>query len=44
MAIKYPYIDVNEMNLDWVLRKLKELETRVAALEENEEVEENGNQ
>ena len=42
--IKYPYTDFHEMNLDWILNKIKELEEdpstdelegRVEALEEN---------
>lgn len=31
---KYPYTDNHELNLDWMLKKIKELEDRVKALEE----------
>lgn len=31
---KYPYTDNHELNLDWVLKKIKELEARVKELEE----------
>ena len=37
----FPYSNKAELNLDWVLLKIKELETRVAALE-NKEVVTNG--
>lgn len=30
----YPYGNLDELNLDWILEKLKELEDRVAELEE----------
>lgn len=32
----FPYTNFQELNLDWILAKLKELEDRVAALEEEE--------
>ena len=40
----YKYTDFHELNADWILKKIKELEERVEALEQenNEEVEENG--
>lgn len=30
----FPYTNFQELNLDWIIEKLKELEERVAALEE----------
>lgn len=38
----FPYSNKAELNLDWVLSKIKELETRVEALE-NKEAVTNGN-
>lgn len=42
MAIfeQLPYTNFHELNLDWIIEKLQELEERVAALEE--EVENDG--
>ena len=37
----FPYSNKAELNLDWILSKIKELETRVEALE-NKEVAKNG--
>lgn len=37
----FPYSNKAELNLDWVLSKIKDLEERVAALE-NKEVAKNG--
>ena len=37
----FPYSNKAELNLDWILYKLKELEARVEALE-NKEVMKNG--
>ena len=34
----FPYSNKAELNLDWVLSKIKELEGRVAALENKEAV------
>ena len=42
---KYPNTDFHELKADWILKKIKNLEERVAALEaqnEDEEVDENG--
>lgn len=33
----FPYTNLQELNLDWILRKIKELEDRVEALENQEE-------
>ena len=30
----FPYTNFQELNLDWIIEKLKELEERVTALEE----------
>lgn len=30
----YPYGNLDDLNLDWIIEKLKELENRVAELEE----------
>ena len=38
----FPYSNKAELNLDWVLAKIKELEERVTALE-NKEAATNGN-
>lgn len=39
MAIfeQLPYTNFHELNLDWIIEKLQELEERVAALEEEAE-------
>ncbi len=34
---KYPYTNSHELNLDWVLKKLKECEERVRILEQKNE-------
>ena len=36
---QYPYTDCHELNADWIISKIKELEERVAALEEDNETE-----
>ena len=38
MAIfeQLPYTNFHELNLDWIIEKLQELEERIAALEEAE--------
>ena len=33
---KYPYTNLEEQNLDWLLLKIQELETRIEALEEGD--------
>lgn len=38
----FPYSNKAELNLDWILAKIKELEARVEVLE-NKEVVQNGN-
>lgn len=38
----FPYSNKAELNLDWILSKIKELEERVTVLE-NKEVVKNGN-
>lgn len=41
---KYPYTNFHELNLDWLLKRIKELETKVAQLEARvKELEERGN-
>lgn len=37
----FPYANTERLNLDWILKKIKELETRVAALEEEQTSTEN---
>lgn len=37
---QFPYTNFHDLNLDWMIEKIKELEARVAALEGSEETEE----
>ena len=30
---QFPYADLSNLNLDWIVRKIKELEGQIAALE-----------
>ena len=34
---EFPYTNYQQMNMDWILRKLRELEERVQALEDAQE-------
>lgn len=36
----FPYTNINDVNLDWIIEKVADLEQRVAALEGNENEEE----
>lgn len=33
----FPGTDLNDLNLDWIIETIKELESRVAALEDQQE-------
>lgn len=30
---QFPYADLHDLNLDWILRKIREMEEQIAALE-----------
>lgn len=37
---QFPYTNFHDLNLDWMIEKIKELEARIEALEGSEETEE----